>query len=95
MGGGAAADWLKTGAYERNPIWLAINRNKKGLSLDLRSSAGRELFLRLAAVCDVVVENYTPRVMASFGLAYEQLREVNDAPRDDCPVGFRRDRSVA
>ena len=65
-------------AYERNPIWLAINRNKKGLSLDLRNPAGRELFLRLAAVCDVVVENYTPRVMASFGLAYEQIREVND-----------------
>lgn len=74
-GGGGLVD---DRAYERNPIWLAINRNKKGLSLDLRTSAGREIFLRLAAVCDVVVENYTPRVMASFGLAYEQLREVND-----------------
>lgn len=73
-----SAGWMDDRAYERNPMWLAINRNKKGLSLDLRTSTGRELFLRLAAVSDVVVENYTPRVMAGFGLGYEQLREVND-----------------
>ena len=76
-GGGGLVDG-QTGPTITPGSRLAINRNKKGLSLDLRTSAGRELFLRLAAVCDVVVENYTPRVMAGFGLAYEQLREVNE-----------------
>jgi crotonobetainyl-CoA:carnitine CoA-transferase CaiB-like acyl-CoA transferase len=72
------AGFMDDRRYERNPLWLAINRSKKALSLDLRTASGRELFLRLVAVSDVVVENYTPRVMADFGLAYEQLREVND-----------------
>ena len=69
---------MNDGAYERNPLWLGISRSKKGLSIDLRTDEGRDLFLRLAAVSDVVVENYTPRVMASFGLGYEQLRAVNE-----------------
>ncbi len=64
-------------AYERGANWNAVNRNKLGLSLDLKSEAGRDLFLRLVDQADVVVENFTPRVMENFGLNYEVLRERN------------------
>src|SRR4051812_47761179 len=64
-------------AYERNPLWNSINRGKLGLTLDLASDAGRELFLRLVADADVVVENFTPRVMGNLRLGYDALRTVN------------------
>jgi crotonobetainyl-CoA:carnitine CoA-transferase CaiB-like acyl-CoA transferase len=65
-------------AYEKHPLWVSLNRNKRGISLDLKSERGRELFLRLVAEADIVAENYTPRVMESFGLDYETLRAVNE-----------------
>lgn len=64
-------------AYERGANWNAVNRNKLGISLDLKSEAGRDLFLQLVEQADVVVENFTPRVMENFGLDYEVLRERN------------------
>jgi formyl-CoA transferase len=53
-----------------------VNRNKRSLSLDLRKARGRELFLELAARCDVVVENFRPGRMAEWGLGYEHVRAV-------------------
>ena len=72
------AGLLQAKAYERSPIWNAVNRNKRGLSLDLKAAQGRELFRRLVRDADVVVENFTPRVMSNFGLGYDVLREVNE-----------------
>jgi crotonobetainyl-CoA:carnitine CoA-transferase CaiB-like acyl-CoA transferase len=69
---------LKDRAYERSPIWNAVNRNKLGLSLDLKTEQGRAVFLRLVEDADVVVENFTPRVMGSFGLGYDVLRAANE-----------------
>jgi len=73
-----AAGLLVDRVYEKHPLWLSVNRNKRGISLDLKSGRGRDLFLRLVAEADVVAENYTPRVMASFGLDYDTLRAVNE-----------------
>lgn len=73
-----AAGMMTDQAYEKHPLWLTMNRNKRGLALDLKSTRGRDLFLRLVAEADVVAENYTPRVMESFGLGYDVLRAVND-----------------
>lgn len=53
------------------------NRNKLGITLDLRQRRGRELFLGLVRVSDVVIENFSTRVMASWGLDYPALRAVN------------------
>ena len=53
-----------------------MNRNKRSISLQLDTAAGVKVFRKLAAVSDVVIENYGPRVMANFGLDYERLREV-------------------
>ncbi|MEK7873217.1 MAG: CoA transferase [Chloroflexota bacterium] len=52
------------------------NRNKRGITLDLTKPEGCALFKQLAAVTDVVAENFTPRVMANFGLDYASLRKV-------------------
>ncbi len=53
--------------------FLAVNRNKRSLALDLRSESGREVFRRLVLDADVVVENFRPGVMERFGLGYEAL----------------------
>jgi crotonobetainyl-CoA:carnitine CoA-transferase CaiB-like acyl-CoA transferase len=54
--------------------FLATNRNKKSVALDLRSREGREIGLELALACDVVVENFRPGVIAKMGLDFEALR---------------------
>jgi crotonobetainyl-CoA:carnitine CoA-transferase CaiB-like acyl-CoA transferase len=57
--------------------FLAINRGKKSLTLDLKSEKGREVALRLARECDVVAHNFRPGVMEKLGLGYEAFRAVN------------------
>jgi CoA:oxalate CoA-transferase len=57
--------------------FLAQNANKRSLTLNLKFDEGREVFRRLAADADVVVENFRPGVMARLGVGYETLRELN------------------
>jgi crotonobetainyl-CoA:carnitine CoA-transferase CaiB-like acyl-CoA transferase len=59
-----------------NPDYAEINRNKRFITLNFRDQAGQELLKRLVAVSDVVVENFSPRVMRQYGLEYERLIEV-------------------
>lgn len=78
--GQAEADADATGSpLNRSCYFNAANRNKLGLGLDLARPAGAELFLRLAGQSDVVLENFTPQVMARFGLAYPNLAAINPA----------------
>ena len=56
--------------------FMAANRNKRSLVLDLRSEAGQSVFRRLVDRADVVVENFRPGVMERFGLAYPELARV-------------------
>lgn len=65
-------DW-----YERSAIWQATNLNKRDLTLDLTSQRGRDIVYRLAAQADVVVENFSPRVVEQFGLDYQSLVALN------------------
>lgn len=53
------------------------NRSKRNITLDLKSQQGRELFLRLAAISDAVVENFSPGMMARLSLDYPDLKRVN------------------
>ena len=53
-----------------------VNRNKKSLSLDMRTDDGREVFLALAQRSDVVLENFKPGTLADWGLGYQQVRAV-------------------
>jgi crotonobetainyl-CoA:carnitine CoA-transferase CaiB-like acyl-CoA transferase len=52
------------------------NRNKRSIALDMNYPEARELFLRLTALSDVVIENFSPRVMSNWRLTYERLKEV-------------------
>ena len=62
--------------WEQGYLFLSANLSKRGITLNLGDDRGRELFLRLAAGADVVVENFTPRVMENFKLTYDAIREV-------------------
>jgi crotonobetainyl-CoA:carnitine CoA-transferase CaiB-like acyl-CoA transferase len=57
--------------------FLATNRNKRSVTLDLRTEAGREIARRLVETVDVVYENFRPGVMDRLGLGYEQCRSIN------------------
>lgn len=63
--------------WEWAPLFQAPNTNKRGLTLDLSSTEGLKLARKLIAESDVLVENYSPRVMESWGLDEAALREVN------------------
>ncbi|MGI9479205.1 MAG: CaiB/BaiF CoA transferase family protein [Hyphomicrobiaceae bacterium] len=62
---------------ELNPFFRYINRNKKGITLNYKEPEGRELFLKLAAEVDILVENYRPTVMPRAGLGWEELSKLN------------------
>jgi crotonobetainyl-CoA:carnitine CoA-transferase CaiB-like acyl-CoA transferase len=62
--------------WEKSPIFSGLNTNKKGLTLDVQSLTGRELLMRLIATCDVIVENFTPRVLDQIGLDFAAVQEV-------------------
>lgn len=57
--------------------YLAFNRNKRSVGLDLKTVAGRLTALRIAEHCDVVAHNFRPGVMKRLGLNYEDIRRVN------------------
>lgn len=57
--------------------FLAMNRNKRSMTLNLKSEQGRAIFLRMVADADVVFESFRPGVMQRLGLGYEHLRDVN------------------
>lgn len=65
--------------YNRAAYFNKLNRNKHAITLNLFDPDARDIFLRLVAESDVVIENNSPRVMRNFGLEYPALLEVNPA----------------
>ena len=57
-------------------LFNEVNRAKMSIAIDLSHESGQEAFLRLVSLSDVVIENYSPRVMPNLGLSYDELREV-------------------
>ena len=57
--------------------FMAINRGKYSLALDLKKSEGKDIFLKLSEQADVVLENFRPGVMEKLGFGYEDLRKIN------------------
>jgi formyl-CoA transferase len=75
-GGDELRDWRKTrGATSM--LFRTIGRNKKSVALDLRSTAGREAVKKVAAHCDVVIENFRPGTLEKWGLGPDVLQELN------------------
>ena len=62
--------------WNRGCIFHTLNAGKKGVSLNLGSEEGREIFKRLVKISDAVIENYSPRVMDNWGLNYEELKKI-------------------
>ena len=58
-------------------VWLSEARNKQSVTLDLRKPEGRDIFLKLVAKSDVVLENFRPGTLEKWGLGYDELAKVN------------------
>ena len=63
--------------WNANAVFVKLQRNKASVALDLKAPAGRETFLQLASVADVVMENFSARAMPRLGLDYADVAKVN------------------
>src|SRR3990167_1072230 len=72
-------------------MFMQMNRNKRGIVLDLKQPAGRDAALRLAARADIFVYNVRPQAMARLGLSYEDVSAVNPGVVYVGAVGFGQD----
>src|SRR6185436_2928673 len=62
---------------EKSGLFFFLNTNKRGVTIDVASDAGRDLFLRLVADADVLIENNPPALMSERRLDYASIRDVN------------------
>lgn len=72
---------------------MILNRNKRSLTLDLKTPEGKEIFQRLVKDVDVVLEGFRPSVMIRLGLGYEVLRKINPRLVYCAITGFGREGS--
>jgi crotonobetainyl-CoA:carnitine CoA-transferase CaiB-like acyl-CoA transferase len=62
--------------YETRPSFLMVNRNKRGITLDLKAAAGKALVRKIAESCDVMIENYAPGVLDKLGIGPTALADA-------------------
>ena len=62
---------------EKSLYWFALNANKKGITLDIETADGREIFKELVKKADVVIESFAPGYMDRLGLGYSVLSQIN------------------
>jgi crotonobetainyl-CoA:carnitine CoA-transferase CaiB-like acyl-CoA transferase len=62
---------------EKSGLFLCLNRGKRGVTLNLKHPLGVSIFKELVKTADIVIESFSPGVMASFGLDYEALEKIN------------------
>ena len=76
---GAGEDGRRLGPYKDGiSVYVtAFNRNKKGITLNFRTGEGKEIFRRLVAESDVIIENFRPGTMAKMGFDYETCKSIN------------------
>jgi crotonobetainyl-CoA:carnitine CoA-transferase CaiB-like acyl-CoA transferase len=73
----AGIPFTEDGWWERCGIFSGLNTNKKSVTLELADSRGRDVLRKLLATCDVLVENFTPRVLEQLGLDFETVRAAH------------------
>lgn len=73
----AGGDRMRTSGAAGDAMFQTMNRNKRSVTLDLKSDSGREVYERLAADADVVIENLGPGAVESLGIGYDDLSEGN------------------
>ncbi len=81
MDGGRAVGFVfangRACPWECSPFTLSANTNKRGLTLNLGDARGKEAFRKLIASADIVLENFSPRVMENFGIDWDYVRAAN------------------
>ncbi|MGD8166506.1 CoA transferase [Herbiconiux sp. P16] len=79
--GGGFGPWLdnepKADSWNRSGAFQELNRNKRSMVLNLKSEEGREIFKFLLADADILLDNFTPRVLRGWGLTYEAIQAIN------------------
>lgn len=71
-----ARPWHETW-WERSPLFIGVNSNKRGITLTLDDETGQRVIRRLIEQVDVIVENYSPRVFEHFGLTWDEVHAIN------------------
>lgn len=62
---------------EKNLYWFAYNHNKRGITLDIETQTGAEIFKQLVKTADIVIETFPPGFLEGLGLDYDALSEIN------------------
>ncbi|HUG06560.1 MAG: CaiB/BaiF CoA-transferase family protein [Chloroflexota bacterium] len=75
--GDETRDWAPPSIQGISAYYLAINRNKRSVTLDLKNPDGKRVLERLIERCDVVVENFSPGTLARLGFPDERVRAIN------------------
>jgi crotonobetainyl-CoA:carnitine CoA-transferase CaiB-like acyl-CoA transferase len=71
--------WVGDEANRQSAYFVSVNRNKRSLTLNLKTDEGAAIARQLAEQSQVVIENFKPGQMTSYGLGYETLRQINPA----------------
>jgi crotonobetainyl-CoA:carnitine CoA-transferase CaiB-like acyl-CoA transferase len=75
---GDQARWIfPSGDMRRAPYYHGCNRNKRSMTLDLRTAGGQAAFLKMVETLDVVISNFKPGTLDEWGLGYDVLSEIN------------------
>lgn len=72
----------------KSAYFATLNRSKKYVCIDLKKPEGRDLLLKLAAKCDIILNNFRPGVMDGLGLGYEAVKAINKKIVYACISGF-------
>lgn len=96
---GDIARWVGVAVNGMSAFYLACNRGKRCIALDLSTAEGQEIAVQLAADADVILQNFRPGVIDRLGLGYEAIRKINPdvvyaSISGYGPVGPYRDRSA-
>lgn len=68
--------------------YMNLNRNKKGMTLNLKTEEGKKIFFKLLEKSDIILENFRPGTMEKLGLGYEDLKKINPGIVYGCVSGF-------
>jgi len=75
--GDETREWGPPDAAGESAYYLCVNRNKRGITVDLKAPEGREIIKKLAARSDILIENYKVGTLARLGLGYEDIKKIN------------------
>ena len=83
--------WIGTGDDALSAYYVSVNRNKRSMTLNLKSPQGQDIARQLAVESHILIENFKPEQMAGYGLDYAALHEINPALVYCSITGFGQD----